>query len=67
MDLWHGTYIVMVILQMVGKNMPPEELGGFVSNWSGRARNRMFILKLPGLSFIPEITLLWSPGDCLPG
>lgn len=37
--------------------MIPEEVREFVSNWSARARTRMFISKSPSLFFIPEITL----------
>lgn len=44
-----------------------EELGGFVLNWFGRVRNRMFILKFLSFSFIFEIILLWFLGDCLFG
>ena len=40
---------------------------GFVSNWSGKAGNRMLISELPSLCFIPEITLQPSSSDCLPG
>lgn len=37
--------------------MTPEEVDGFVSNWSNRARDRMFVSELASLYFIPEITL----------
>lgn len=41
--------------------MTPEEVGGFVSNWSGRARNGMCISKFPSLYFGDYI--LASPSD----
>lgn len=45
-----------------GKHMIPEEVHGFVSNWSARARTSMFISNSPSLCFIPEITLFHVQG-----
>lgn len=59
-DMCYDCMVISMATQIVGgwgEDMTPEEVGGFVSNWFNRVRNRMFVSELASLYFIPEITL----------